>query len=590
MNQNRIDKIGVAAAVDFFCRMGHIDPHIAFDDKIPVWDGSIDVHKAIDSNSKEDIEFNVYVQVKSTEHKSNNFNSSVEQTIDINDLKLYKENGGTLLIKVLFNKHKSQLYFAYLGKVTINKLLKDLQTGQKTKSIKCEKAPKDYQTLYQKLHSIHLQSNHNTISLAELNGKADWSFNITAGPMEKGTDPLEWIATNYTDILVQLPGISEQFYLDIGPAQIFTNQEINKSVTVNGIEYFPKVYLGNNSKGHIISINDFLKCQFNDFSKEEKTRIDININPSSKYVDDYLNQLRFLKAVSDNKNFYIGELRFDTPFNSITEKDKVNILSDISFFEKAVSFFNRIGLNPHFNYKELPKEEFITFEFLVKLFNGIKTKPLPNLETPYTCFKIGNYNLCFAVRRLEDGNFQLYDINACSSTRKCEDTNMEIKFPIHSFLFAHDLFPDNLNYANIVAEYKKYNISIDYLHFANFDVLSLIFQFDKTKNSRYLNSAKDIISWIIEQTNNDETKCVYRLNLLQIKSRLNEEFSEEENAFLCSISRYNSKPLNFAASVVLKEKNRAKTMFNSLSENEKCEILHFPIYNLYNELISNNNG
>ena len=57
MNQNRIDKIGVAAVVDFFCRMGHIDPHIAFDDKIPVWDGSIDIHKAIDSNSKEDIEF-----------------------------------------------------------------------------------------------------------------------------------------------------------------------------------------------------------------------------------------------------------------------------------------------------------------------------------------------------------------------------------------------------------------------------------------------------------------------------------------------------------------------------------------------------
>ena len=44
---------------------------------------------------------------------------------------------------------------------------------------------------------------------------------------------------------------------------------------------------------------------------------------SSKYIDDYLNQLRFLKAVSDHKNFYIGELRFDTPFNSITEKDKV---------------------------------------------------------------------------------------------------------------------------------------------------------------------------------------------------------------------------------------------------------------------------
>ena len=36
MNQKRIDKIGVAAVIDYFCRMGHIDPHINFDDKIPV--------------------------------------------------------------------------------------------------------------------------------------------------------------------------------------------------------------------------------------------------------------------------------------------------------------------------------------------------------------------------------------------------------------------------------------------------------------------------------------------------------------------------------------------------------------------------
>ena len=590
MNQIRIDKIGVAAAVDFFCRMGHIDPHITFDDKIPVWDGSIDIHKAIDSNSKEDIEFNVYVQVKSTEQKSNNFNSSVEQTIDINDLKIYKDNGGTLLIKVLFNRHKSQLYFAYLGKVTINKLLKDLQTGQKTKSIKCEKAPKDYRTLYQKLRSILLQRNYNAISLAELNGKTNWSFNITAGPMDKGTDPLEWLATNYTDILVKLPDISEQFYLDIGPTQIFTNQEIKKSVTVEGIEFFQKVYLGNNSKGHIISINDFLKCQFHDFSKDENSKIDVKIKPCANYVDDYLNQLLFLKAISDHKYFCIGKQRFDTPFNSITVKQKANIISDISFFEKAVSFFKSIGLDPHFNFKELTEEQRNTFEFLVESFNGKKVKPLKNIKPPFTCFNIGNYNVCFAVTRLDDGSFRLCDIKTGSSIRICEDTNIEIMFPVHSFLFGHGLFPDNLNYDNIVDEYKKYNISIDYLHYANFDALSLISQFDKTKNCRYLKSAKDIISWIIEQTNNVETKCVYQLNLLQIKSRLNEEFSEDENAFLCSISRYNSNSFNFAASVILKEKNRAMAIFNSLSENEKCEVLDFPIYNLYKELISNNNG
>lgn len=94
MNPNRIDKIGVAAAVDYFCRMGYIDPHINFDDKIPVWDGDIDIHKVADSNSKDNIEFNLYIQVKSSEHTSNNFNTSIKQRIDINDLKLYKKKGG----------------------------------------------------------------------------------------------------------------------------------------------------------------------------------------------------------------------------------------------------------------------------------------------------------------------------------------------------------------------------------------------------------------------------------------------------------------------------------------------------------------
>ena len=88
MNPNRIDKIGVAAAVDYFCRMGYIDPHINFDDKIPVWDGDIDIHKVADSNSKDNIEFNLYIQVKSSEHTSNNFNTSIKQRIDIIDLKL----------------------------------------------------------------------------------------------------------------------------------------------------------------------------------------------------------------------------------------------------------------------------------------------------------------------------------------------------------------------------------------------------------------------------------------------------------------------------------------------------------------------
>ena len=109
MNQNRIDKIGVAATTDYFCRMGYIDPHITFDDKRAVWDGDIDIYKTQDSCSKDDIEFTLRIQVKSSECKSNNFNTYVVHSIDIHDLELYKNNCGTLLIKALITKKKAQL-------------------------------------------------------------------------------------------------------------------------------------------------------------------------------------------------------------------------------------------------------------------------------------------------------------------------------------------------------------------------------------------------------------------------------------------------------------------------------------------------
>ena len=58
------------------------------------------------------------------------------------------------------------------------------------------------------------------------------------------------------------------------------------------------------------------------------------------------------------------------------------------------------------------------------------------------------------------------------------------------------MFPDNLNYSDLVTEYKKYEINADFLMFANNDVLRLIAKFDSTNNPKYLNAAKELIDKI----------------------------------------------------------------------------------------------
>lgn len=589
MNQKRIDKIGVAAVVDYFCRMGHIDPLIAFDDKRAVWDGDIDIYKKCDSCSKEDIEFTLRVQVKSSECKSNSFNTYVTHSINIHDLELYKNNGGTLLIKVLISKNKAQLYFAYLGKVKINNLINDISEKQQTKDIRCYKAPKEYKELYSQLRTMYLQRIHNLITFDELRDKDGWSFNVTTGPIEKDANPLDWFATNYTDILVKLPGISEQFYLSAGPALLFTNQKVNKAVTVNGVEYFKEVNIGNNSKGHIISIDNFLIYQYNDFSQDKQngTKIDVDITPSSKYVDEYLIQLRFLNAVFEHKYFNIGEVRLDAPLNNITEKERNTIKSEIRFFERTVTFFERLGLSSHFNFKDLNKEEFNNLVSLVKIFNGININKVLDFEVPISCFQIGEYNICLGTERLEDGGFSFYDINNCTSYRTCEQTGRTLTLPAYSYLFENDMFPDNLNYSDLVNEYKKHEINADFLMFANNDVLRLITKFDSTYNQKYLNAAKDLIEWIMVADVDENSSHIYRINLLQIYARLNKPFSNEDRQFLLNVDKYNSNKLNFAASVILKEESRAQSNYEKLTDVEKEEIAQFPIYNLYKNLIDN---
>ena len=121
----------------------------------------------------------------------------------------------------------------------------------------------------------------------------------------------------------------------------------------------------------------------------------------------------------------------------------------------------------------------------------------------------------------------------------------------------------------------------------NFDVLCLISQYDTTDNKLFLNAAKDLIEWIIASNADEDSICIFKINLLQIYTRLDKPFSSDDRQFLLNINKYNSSQLNFAASVLLKEVSRAQSNYDKLTDAERSEIVQFPIYNLYKNLINN---
>ena len=81
--------------------------------------------------------------------------------------------------------------------------------------------------------------------------------------------------------------------------------------------------------------------------------------------------------------------------------------------------------------------------------------------------------------------------------------NEFISLFIHIYL-KNGIFPDNLRYTNIVSEYQKYNINEKNFNIVNFDILSLINEYDKSHKEIYLNSAKSLIDWIIQENKEED--------------------------------------------------------------------------------------
>lgn len=591
MNQNRIDKIGVAAVVDYFCRMGHIDPHIAFDDKVPVWDGNIDVHKAEDSCSKDDILFNIYVQVKSSEQTSSNFNAETRQSIEVSDLKLYKKQRGTLLIKVLFNKKKSQIYFAYLSKTEINKYLETITETSQTKTIKLVKAPKEYKELFAKLNSMHLQSIHNLIGIDKLRTRTDWSLHFSAGPVKEGTSVVEWLAHNAVDLLVELPESNEFFYLEEGPSYLFSEREIHKPVSIEGVNYFDSFRFGTTKEGYKLSFGNLFTSTDNSFDDNGHCRFaNVRIRPDSPFVDEYVNQLKFILAFDKYKYFCLDSKKVGSTQSNLDSETLKAIEADVKFWLLTLDFFKKVGIDPHFNRKELSKDEIEDLEFLINVFQQKIPHTSSRVKTPISMFKIGKYNICFATRELPKGNFELVDINACASSKLCDNDNKRYDFPVFSYLLSNRVFPDNLKYENIIESYSRFYtenmIKEEYRRLANLDALALISEFDRSGNRRLIDAADALLGWLQSVTPESENDGIYLMNSLQIKKRLKQEFSENDKAFLIEKCSSSEKPISFGAFVLLEIKGKAQQLWSELPEHAQIEIKEYPLYHLYENLIA----
>lgn len=583
MNKDRIDKIGVSAAVSYFCRLGYFNPHIAFDDKIAVWDGNIEVHKSEDCQKAQDIDFVVDVQVKSSEINDLDAIETVTQRISVSDLNHYLNKGGTLLIKALVNKESSKLYFAYLGKIQLNSLLEQCSDTQSDKTVQLKEAPISAHDLIPELRSIHLQGKHNLIKIDSLVNRSDYTLNAQIGPMPKEANPVLWLASHTTDILVALPEHEEPFYLSTGPSFIFSETEVEQPVSINGMRLFDSFQIGTRRNGGYYRINDFLKFEH---EIEGKNMSNYTIKPSAHKLGQYIRELQFVYLLNKHKCFSLGQNQIDASNFELDPDSKREIYRLLKFWTNVARIFANMNWDePKFDVQALSEDDFTVLHEMIEYLVDNKTIPFSEIDDRIKVYSIGGHQYALGITENE-GSYKYIDINYCQSICVNNETVGEQIYPVYAYLALNNIFPENLSYDRLIETYDKCKGAYELLEIANQNVLSYISQYDKTQDSLLLQKGLELCEWQIKNASNDEI-VIYKINKLQIKKRLNIELSEDEIDFLLNLPSDNSQ-IYFAVNVILNDKIRAIKSWKSLSEEDRSFITSLPIYVLFEKLTKSN--
>ena len=138
-----IERVAVDTVSLAIAKSDYLVPHINSGDKVPSWDGDIEVYKKSGStHSKKDLDIKIPIQVKG---KTSNHlrKKKISYPVQISDIQNYLRIGGTVYFVVYMNSsgEKTQIYYAPLLPFELKKIV-DQYGSQETRQISMKILPK----------------------------------------------------------------------------------------------------------------------------------------------------------------------------------------------------------------------------------------------------------------------------------------------------------------------------------------------------------------------------------------------------------------------------------------------------------------
>lgn len=592
MDTDRIGGIGVTCVNQYIWSSGYMKPDIRHHDNIPIWDGDIYVYATENDLNNNNFKFRVPTQVKSHYHESGDFPNMPSFPIETKNLNNYLAEGGVIFFLVYIREYESQIYVNYLSKAKIKEIIKGKEK-QESISIKFTKITNDESEFISELESFNLQRRFNTRPLLNYNKneKLEIVFDKKKYGLENANEEefSQFIATHSIDILFKPSNENEYYYPEEGR---LTLQRVEDCIGLVrfGKYNFRTYYRKINSqfgKHYIIENGWLIFTQPYDRSVTASMRLNYEFTKFKDIVrvSEILINLFKTTEISFNEKDTILIQPFDK-----SNPDYKSIFNAANFWLKFKRLCDVLHIYHDFYISDFDDEDIKKIIMLYEAYVNKKEVTTANLDDHLTMTVIKNLNILSLVKITRKNKARLLDFaeqmvvaykQSEGNGNDNKNNEMLIATPF-SAAFAHDVIPSNIQLDNICAAYSEaLKINPNLIDRANIDLLNLINHYDKTQRKELLDAAFKLSNWILQNCG-ENNYHIHKINILQLKIRMGESFSEKEIEWLTL--RYEDtedKVEKFILTILLKETYRSKRLYNQLSSEEKENIANWPIMHLF---------
>ena len=348
----------------------------------------------------------------------------------------------------------------------------------------------------------------------------------------------------------------------------------NVLVTVDGEVIFRQIITETNEKSQIIHLGNSLRIT----NENGKCKLSIVLTND---LDERINAFKFICALADEKEVFVGKQRFiySKGFDEEKSKQAHNILNFLCKVKKVLDYFD---IKKEIDLSDCDERR---AKYLMYIYRCIfDKKPVPIIEPNNggTFLRVfGLKLLCMVVSN--DKNSYICNYFDNRNKLQIRDSNGKVykETSIYLVLGENDCNPflmvDNINLNRMIKDIFSYKLGEQELIDANNVLLNLISYYDAIKDENVLKCA---ISFS-KKLNKLSVDDVYQMNYLQCIARKRALSKKEKSVINDIIVQTSDKEMLCCCYLILGEVGKFLNAFSRLNSIKKDRFKNYPIYKLF---------